>query len=124
MKIWTVKQEWSGKYLPIVNSSKPQYGGFDYRVSRTEAEEIEVVTECETTAQWLPHICAGVRDYCQWAHEEGEIYKGIKISVTRVYVHEFLTTELVMFLRGRSFLMHITHYDRNSQLEYLEVEDD
>ena len=124
MKIWTVKHEWSGKHLPIVNSWKPQYGGFDYRVSSTNSEGVVVVAKCEAAERWLPHIRAGVTEYCEEMREEGELFQGIEISLTRIYEHEIDTSELVMFFRGRSFLTHITHYDCHSQLELTEMQTD
>ena len=110
--------------MPIVNSSKPQYGGFDYRVSSTCSEGVVVVAECEAALRWLPHMRAGVEDYCAKVHKEGEFFRGITISLTRIYEHEVDTTESVMFLRGRSFLLHMTHGARDSQLEFIETETD
>jgi hypothetical protein len=104
MKTWTPSRDWSGKYLPIVNSWKPQYGGFDYRVSKTDTQAVEVVAECEAAVRWLPSIRSGVESYCEEMRAEGEVFQDIKISLTKIYDHEMDTSEGVMYFRGRMFL--------------------
>lgn len=125
MKIWTPSRDWSGKFLWTVNSSKPQYGGFDYRVSKTDTQAVEVVTECEAAVRWLPIIRAGVKSYCDDMREEDEVFQDIKISLTQIYEHEMDTSEGVMYFRGLVFLAHMKGKTfRESQLDFIEVEAD
>ncbi len=125
MKIWTPSRDWSSKFLWTVNSSKPQYGGFDYRVSKTNTQAVEVVAECEAAVRWLPSIRAGVKSYCRRMREEDEAFQDIKISLTKIYEHEVDTRERVMYCRGLVFLHHMKIKTfRESQLDFIEVETD
>ena len=111
--------------IPVVNSWKPKYGGFDYRVSKTSTQEVEIVAECEAAVRWLPIIRAGVESYCEEMRAEGELFRGINIGITRIYEHEMDTSEGVMYFRGRSFLHDMKEKVlRESQLDFIEVERD
>lgn len=125
MKIWTANRDWSGKFLPIVNSFVPQYGGFDYRVSKTNTQEVEVVAECEAAVRWLSSIGAGVQSSCEEMREEGDVFWGIKISITSIYGYDGHTTDKVMYFRGRSFFRGMKEgFLRESQLDFTEIETD
>ena len=121
MKVWMVNREFAGKFLPIIDGSTPNFGGFDFHICNSNADEIEVVARCEEAEYWLPSIKAGVTECCQRMQTEGERFCGVKIEITGIYAHSLDTTEKVMRSRGWMLMHELTRQTRSGgHLEFIE----
>ncbi|HEX8235414.1 MAG TPA: hypothetical protein VF600_05615 [Abditibacteriaceae bacterium] len=95
MKIWTIEQPFEGRYLPLDEPEYEYYGGFGFRITATTSEGVEVVSGCEEAGRWLSSIRTGITAMYEKKKQEGELYRGIRIEITRIYSNE-MTSEQCM----------------------------
>jgi hypothetical protein len=110
---WTIAETFEGRYRPHINhGGKPFYCAFDYTASpapEVGGIEVELADEADReSAEWFPHLRAGMMQAWRASRERGRELVGIRVVVRRVSTHPIVTTACACERYGRSFIYYLS----------------